>query len=79
MDRKNEGDFLGFSGVLKSLYLELMPSLASFLAVAFIRVKFITKEAFSVGTLFGGLGNLKNSIVNSFKTTSVPPSNPPQE
>ncbi len=80
MDRKNECDFLGFSGVLKSLYLELMPSIVSFLAVAVIRVKFITKEAFAVGTIFGGLRELFDSVIKSFKTATPPtPPAPPQE
>lgn len=67
-DRKNEGDFLGFSGVLKSLYLELFPSILSFLAIAFLRIKFITKEAFSVGNLFSGLKEMFQSIKQSFKS-----------
>jgi uncharacterized protein YqgC (DUF456 family) len=68
-DRKNEGDFLGFFGILKSLYLELAPSIISFLAMAFVRVKFITKEALSVGSLFGGIKELFQGIKQSFKTT----------
>ena len=67
-DRKNEGDFTGFAGVLKSLYLELFPSIFSFLAIAFLRLKFITKEAFSVGNLFGGLKEMFQSIKQSFKS-----------
>ena len=43
-DRKNEGDFTGFGGILKSLYEELSPSIISFLVIAFLRLKFITKE-----------------------------------
>lgn len=67
-DRKNEGDFLGFTGVLKSLYLELFPSILSFLAIAFLRLKFITKEAFSVGNLFSGIKEMFQSIKHSFKS-----------
>jgi hypothetical protein len=68
-DRKNEGDFTGFLGVLKSLYLELFPSILSFLAIAFFRLKFITKEAFSVGNLFSGLKEMFQSIKQSFKAS----------
>jgi len=68
-DRKNEGGFQGFGGVLESLYFELMPSIVSFLAVAFIRIKFITKEKISVANLFSGLGDMFQGIKKSFKTT----------
>ena len=67
-DRKNEGDFLGFSGVLKSLYLELSPSIVGFLAIAFVRLKFIAKESFSVANLFGGLKEMFQNIKHSFKS-----------
>lgn len=69
-DRKNEGGFQGFGGVLLSIYLELMPSIVGFLAAALIRVKFITKEPITVGNLFGGLKEMFQSIKQSFKTTS---------
>jgi hypothetical protein len=67
-DRKNQGDFTGFGGILKSLYEELSPSFFSFLIVAFLRLKFITKEAFSVGSLFGGLKEVFVNIKESFKS-----------
>ena len=67
-DRKNAGDFLGFSGYLKSLYEELSPSILSFLAIAFVRLKFITKESFSVANLFSGIKEMFQSIKQSFKT-----------
>ena len=66
-DRKDPGDFLGFSGVLKSLYFELSPSIIGFVAIAFVRLKFITKESFSVANLFGGLKEMFQSIKHSFK------------
>jgi hypothetical protein len=69
-DRKNEGGFQGFGGVLLSVYLELMPSIVGFLAAAFIRIKFITKEAITLGNLFGGLKEMFQSIKQSFKTSS---------
>ena len=67
-DRKNEGDFLGFAGILKSLYLELSPSIVGFVAIAFVRLKFITKESFSVANLFGGIKEMFQSIKQSFKS-----------
>ena len=67
-DRKNAGDFLGFSGYLKSLYEELSPSIVSFVAIAFVRLKLITKERFSVANLFSGIKDIFLSIKQSFKT-----------
>jgi hypothetical protein len=67
-DRKNQGDFLGFAGILKSLYLELSPSIIGFVAIAFVRLKFITKESFSVTNLFGGIKEMFLSIKQSFKS-----------
>ena len=66
-DRKNAGDFLGFSGYLKSLYEELSPSIFGFLIIAFVRLKFITKESISMANLFGGLKEMFQSIKQSFK------------
>ncbi len=68
-DRKNEGGFQGFGGVLFSVYMELMPQIVGFLVAALIRIKFITKEPITVGNLFGGLKEMFQSIKNSFKTT----------
>ncbi len=67
-DRKNEGDFLGFAGILKSLYLEISPSVVGFLAIAVVRWKFITKESFSAANLFSGLKEMFGNIKQSFKT-----------
>jgi hypothetical protein len=69
-DRKNEGGFQGFGGVLLSLYLELMPSIVGFLAAALIRVKFITKEPITIGNLFGDLKEMFQSIKDSFKASA---------
>jgi len=66
-DRKNAGDFLGFTGVLKSLYFELSPSIVGFLAIAAVRLKFITKESFSVANLFSGIKEMFQNIKQSFK------------
>lgn len=68
-DRKNEGGFQGFGGVLLSVYLELMPSIVGVLAAALIRIKFITKEAITVGNLFGDVKEMFLSIKESFKTS----------
>jgi hypothetical protein len=67
-DRKNAGDFLGFSGYLKSLYEELSPSIFGFLIISFVRLKFITKESFSMANLFGGIKEMFQSIKQSFKS-----------
>jgi hypothetical protein len=67
-DRKNQGDFTGFAGILKSLYEELSPSIFSFLIIAFLRLKFITKESFSAANLFGGLKEMFQNIKQSFKS-----------
>jgi len=73
-DRQDKERYLGFSGVIKSLYFELSPSLLSFLAIAFLRIKFITKEAFSVTSLFSGLQEMfvgiYQNIKQSFKSDS---------
>ena len=73
-DRQDKERYLGFSGILKSLYFELSPSILSFLAIAFLRIKFITKEAFSVTNLFSGLqemfAGIYQNIKQSFKSDS---------
>jgi len=66
-DRKNIGGFQGVGGALLSIFFELMPPFAGFLAAAFVRLKFITKESFSVGNLFGGIKEMFVSIKESFK------------
>jgi hypothetical protein len=66
-DRQDKERYLGFSGVIKSLYFELSPYILSFLLIAFLRVKFITKEAISVTTLFGGLQEMFSGIYQDIK------------
>jgi hypothetical protein len=68
-DRKNEGGFQGFSGILLSLYLELMPLIVGVLAAALVRIKFVTKQPISVGNLFGDIKEMFISIKESFKTS----------
>ncbi|WP_341327450.1 hypothetical protein [Methylotuvimicrobium sp. KM2] len=67
-DRKTKGGiFQGFTGTLLSIVFELMPPLLGVLAVAFIRTKFMLKEALTVSNLFSGMKELFVSIKNSFK------------
>lgn len=68
-DRKNEGGFQGFFGVLLSLFFELMPPFAGFLAVAFVRTKFILNEALTPANLFSGIKDMFSAIKQSFKET----------
>ena len=69
-DRKNEGGFQSAGGVLLSLFLELMPPVVGFVIVAFVRLKFITKESLSVGNLFSGTKEMFINIKDSFKGTN---------
>ena len=69
-DRKNEGGFEGFGGVLESLYLELMPQIVAFLSVAFLRNRFMLKEPLNTTNLFSGIKELFQSIKNSFVAAS---------
>lgn len=68
-DRKNEGGFQSGGGVLVSLFMELMPPIVGLLIVAFIRLKFITKESFSMGNLFGGINEMVAGTVTSMIDT----------
>lgn len=67
-DRKNEGGFQGVGGFFLSVFFELMPPIAGFLAVALVRIKFITKESFNIANLFSGIKEMFKSIAQSFKT-----------
>lgn len=67
-DRKNEGGFQGVGGFFLSVFFELMPPAVGFLAVALVRIKFITKESFNIANLFGGIKDMFKSIAQSFKT-----------
>ena len=69
-DRKNEGDFQGFGGVLESLFFELFPQITGFLAVAVVRNRFMLKEPLNVTNLFSGLKEMFSSIKNSFKSAA---------
>ena len=66
-DRKNLGGFQGGKGVFMSVFFELFPPLAGFLIVAFIRTKFVLKEAITKDSLFSGIGDMFRSIKESFK------------
>lgn len=67
-DRQDEERYQGFGGVLKSLYFELFPQILSFLLIAFLRLKYMTKEELSVANLFGGLKEMFQSIKHSFQS-----------
>ncbi|MSP27841.1 MAG: hypothetical protein EXR80_05245 [Methylococcales bacterium] len=69
-DRQDEERFTGFGGLLKSLYFELFPSILSFFAIAFLRIKLITKEAIAVTNLFSGIKDMFISIKQSFKASA---------
>lgn len=69
-DRKNEGGFQGFWGVLQSLFFELFPPMAGFVAVAFFKTLFILRQPLTIGNLFGGVKEMFLSIKNSFKATN---------
>lgn len=67
-DRKNAGGFQGFWGMLLSVFLELMPPAAGVIVVAFIKTKFMLKEALTLANLFSGIKEMFVGIKNSFKT-----------
>jgi hypothetical protein len=66
-DRKNLGGFQGPKGMFMSVFFELFPPIAGFLLVAFIRTKFILKEAINKTNLFSGISDMFKSIKESFK------------
>ncbi|MEQ1635056.1 MAG: hypothetical protein ABL903_00100 [Methylococcales bacterium] len=66
-DRKNEGGFQGFWGVMMSLFFELFPPIAGFLAVAVVKTLVILKQPLTIGNLFGGVKEMFVSIKDSFK------------
>ncbi|NOT86505.1 MAG: hypothetical protein HOP02_17365 [Methylococcaceae bacterium] len=68
-DRKNEGGFQGFSGVMMSLFFELFPPIAGFVAVAVLKTLVILKQPLTLGNLFGGVKEMFVSIKDSFKAT----------
>lgn len=68
-DRKNEGGFQGFGGILLSTFFELMPPVAGFLAVAVIRNRFMLKEPLSIANLFSGIKEMFQGIKQSFKSS----------
>jgi hypothetical protein len=74
-DRQDEERYLGFSGTLKSLYFELSPYFFSFLLIAFLRLKFITKEALNVTNLFSGIKELLEGLYHNIKQSFKSPSN----
>jgi hypothetical protein len=69
-DRKNEGDFQGFGGVLESVFFELFPQIAGVLVVAVLRNRLMLKEDLNVTNLFSGLKEMFSSIGGSFKSAA---------
>lgn len=65
-DRKTQE---GVGGWIMPVIFELLPPLAGFLVVAFIRTQFILKEALTPANLFSGVKDMFLSIKNSFKTS----------
>ena len=68
-DRKNEGGFQGAGGILASLFMELMPPVVGFLIIAVIRLKFIVKEASTIGNLFSGIPTFFKETFNKMITS----------
>ena len=74
-DRKNEGGFQSGGGTFLSVFLELMPPLVGFLIMAVMRLQFVTKEAYTINNLFGGIveifqgwfKNMVDTVKQSFK------------
>ncbi len=69
-DRKNEGGFQGFWGVLLSLFLELLPPVLGIVSVAFVRTKYMLKEELNLANMFSGIKELFIGIKDSFKTSA---------
>ncbi len=59
----------GSGGVFLNVLYEILPPFAGFIAVAFIRTKFILAETLNVANLFGGIKEMFTSIKDSFKTS----------
>jgi len=82
-DRKNEGGFQSAGGAFLSVFFELMPPLVGFLLVAFIRLKFIVKEAFSVPALFDGFTDMFSKVgkeaLDTMKSSVVKPEDKPSD
>jgi hypothetical protein len=66
-DRKNLGGFQGPKGTFLSVFFELFPPIAGFLLVAFVRTKYVLKEALTKENLFSGICDMFKSIKDSFK------------
>lgn len=68
-DRKTQEDDASGGSFLPYLF-ELLPPSLGFLTIAFIRNRFILKEALNVANLFSGIKDMFMSIKNSFKTSN---------
>jgi hypothetical protein len=58
----------GPGGTIIGIIFELLPFLVPFLAIAFIRLKLMLKQPFSVSALFGGIKEMFIAIIQNFKT-----------
>lgn len=67
-DRKNEGGFQSFGGVLLSVFMELLPPLLGVLAVAIVRTKFMLKQDLKFANLFSDIKETFTAIKESFKS-----------
>lgn len=66
---RNTTNLQGTGGILLNFVYEILPPLAAFISVAFIRTKFILNDALTIGNLFGGIKEMFVSIKDSFKTS----------
>ncbi len=67
---RNTTNEKGTGGVFLNVLYELLPPFGGFLAVAFIRTKFILNEALTITNLFSGIKELFISIKDSFKSAA---------
>lgn len=57
----------GAVGTVIGIIFELLPFIVPFLIIAYLRLKFMTKESFSAANLFSGIKEMFISIGQSFK------------
>ena len=68
-DRKDGGGIQdGFFGSVLGIIFELLPLFMGWLAVAFVRTKYMLKEELNVKNLVSGITDVFTGIKNSFKT-----------
>ncbi|NOR80685.1 MAG: hypothetical protein GQ529_07620 [Methyloprofundus sp.] len=68
-DRKDGGGIQdGFFGSVLGIIFEILPLFMAWLAVAFVRTKYMLKEELNVKNLVSGITDVFTGIKNSFKT-----------